>query len=232
MLDGVDSTSFEAFGTPHLVMLGIAVAGPVPVALLGRRLRDDGGRAAGRIFCLVLVGFLLPLQILDHTPSRFELHTSLPVQLCDLAAIAAAVGLWTQRRIPVALTYFWGILLTPQALLTPALASGFPTPTFFTFFGMHILIVWAAVFLVFGLGLSPTWRDLRASITITALWMVAVFGLNLMLGTNYGFVNRKPTTASILDYLGPWPLYLVVEIVLVAGLWALMTWPWERRRRP
>jgi uncharacterized membrane protein YwaF len=34
-----------------------------------------------------------------------------------------------------------------------------------------------------------------------------------------------------LDVLGPWPVYLFVEITLVAIVWALMTWPWERIRR-
>jgi len=58
---------------------------------------------------------------------------------------------------------------------------------------------------------------------------VTVFCFNLAVGTNYGFLNRKPGT-SILDLLGPWPLYVVVEIALVCGVWALMTWPWERSR--
>ena len=46
-------------------------------------------------------------------------------------------------------------------------------------------------------------------------------------GTNYGFLNGKPGTRSILDVLGPWPWYILVEIVLVLSAWALMTWPWE-----
>ena len=95
---------------------------------------------------------------------------------------------------------------------------------------MHLLIVWAAIFLTWGLGLHPTWRDYGRTVAITAGWAVAVFCFNVAVGTNYGFLNRKPET-SILDLLGPWPLYVVVEIALVAGVWALMTWPWERSRQ-
>ena len=95
---------------------------------------------------------------------------------------------------------------------------------------MHYLIVWAAIYLTWGLGLVPGWRDYATTVATTAAWAVSVFVFNLAAGTNYGFLNRKPE-ASILDYLGPWPAYVVVEIALVAGVWALMTWPWVGRRR-
>jgi hypothetical integral membrane protein (TIGR02206 family) len=57
-----------------------------------------------------------------------------------------------------------------------------------------------------------------------------MFPLNASAGTNYGFLNRKPGTRSLLDLLGPWPWYLIPETVLVLGVWALMTLPWQRHR--
>ena len=48
---------------------------------------------------------------------------------------------------------------------------------------------------------------------------------NAMTGTNYGYLNRKPDTASLLDLLPGWPAYVVLEIAVVAVVWALMTWP-------
>jgi uncharacterized membrane protein YwaF len=54
---------------------------------------------------------------------------------------------------------------------------------------------------------------------------------NEVAGTNYGYLNRKPSVGTMLDLFGPWPGYVVVEIAVVAGVWALMTWPWVRARR-
>ena len=48
---------------------------------------------------------------------------------------------------------------------------------------------------------------------------------NAAAGTNYGYLNRKPDTASLLDLLPGWPAYVVLEIAVVAVVWALMTWP-------
>jgi hypothetical integral membrane protein (TIGR02206 family) len=221
---------FEAFGTSHWVMLVVFAAGLWPMARLGRAHRSDPDRRASRSFAVVLVAFLLPLQVIDHLPGRFDLDTSLPFQLCDLAAVAAVIALWSHHPTAVAATYFWGIVLTPQALLTPALVSDFPHPRFLAFWGMHILVIWAAVFLVWGLRLRPTWRTLGQVVAITASWMVVMYFVNVALGTNYGFVNEKPPTGSVLDLLGPWPVYLVAEVVIVGLVWCLMTLPWTRQR--
>lgn len=222
---------FEAMGTSHLAMIGICLVGLPLMVLLGRHARARPQLVA-RGFALVLVAAVLPLQVLDHLPGNFQLGVSLPLQLCDLAALVAVIAPWTRNHTAICVTYLWGLLLTPQALVTPALAADFPDPRFVVFWAMHILVVWAAVFLTFGLGHRPDWSGYRRTVALTATWMLVLYPLNLLLGTNYGFVNGKPGTGSLLDLLGPWPVYLAVEVVIVALVWALMTWPWTRHPAP
>ena len=50
-----------------------------------------------------------------------------------------------------------------------------------------------------------------------------------LLDTNYGYFNGKPD-GTVLDYLGPWPWYVLAEVAIVAGIWALITLPWIRKR--
>ena len=225
--------SFETFGTTHLVMLALFVAGIWPVVALGRRYRHDPAAAlsVSRVFAVLIPCFTIPMQVVDFLPGQFSFGSTLPLQLCDFAWIAAAVALWTHHRYAVALTYFWGLVLTTQALVTPWLTADFPSPKFLGFWGMHYLIVWAAIYLVWGLGLGPRWRDYATTVATTAGWAVTVFAFNVVAGTNYGFLNQKPSSGSVLDYLGPWPTYVVAEVVIVAVIWALMTWPWVRGHR-
>lgn len=225
---------FATFGTSHLVMLAIFVAGIWPMVRIGKALRGtDNAVRFSRGFALAIPAFTLPLLAIDLTPSQFDFASTLPIQLCDLAWLASTWALWTQRPYAVALTYYWGLVLTTQAIITPWLVVDFPEPKFIGFWGMHLLIVWAAVFLTWGLGIRPTWRLFRSTVLTTVVWAVSVFTFNVIAETNYGFLNEKPNTPSILDYLGPWPLYVVLEVAILLAVWALITWPWvaaEKRR--
>lgn len=226
------ASGFTTFGTTHWVMLALFVAGIWPVVRLGRAQRGtDQAVRFSRLFAIAIPCFTIPMQAVDFLPGQFSFATTLPLQLCDLAWMAAIVALWTHRPFFVALTYFWGLVLTTQALITPWLNADFPEPKFFGFWGMHYLIVWSAIYLVWGLGLAPRWRDYWTTVATTACWAVAVYLFDIATDTNYGFLVEKPSSGSILDYLGPWPVYVVAEIGLIAAVWALMTWPWVVRQR-
>jgi hypothetical integral membrane protein (TIGR02206 family) len=218
---------FTAYGASHQVALALLVVGAVALAWYGRAHRGDGGAVRlGRVLTVAILVFTVPLQVLYLTPDYWELERALPLNLCDLAWMVAAYALWARRRWAVALTYYWGLTLTTQAVLTPDLAAEFPDPVFFLFWGLHLLVVWAAVYVTWGLGLAPDWRGYRVAMLVTAGWAVCVFCFNLAVGTNYGYLNAKPESASILDLLGPWPWYVLAEIGIVAVFWALITWPW------
>lgn len=218
----------EPYGAAHLVMLTVFGAGVPAAVLLGRLVRPRASRTVSRALALLLLAAAVPSQILDIA-TRFEMGVSLPLHLSDLAWMAAAVALWTGRRSAVALTYFWGLVLTTQAIITPSLGEDFPDPRFFAFWALHLLVVWSAVYLVWGLGLTPRWREYRIVLVVTLGWAVGAYAFNVAAGTNYGYLVRKPGSGSVLDLLGPWPVYVVAEIAIVAVVWALMTWPWERR---
>jgi hypothetical integral membrane protein (TIGR02206 family) len=228
----VDTGRFEAYGASHWAALGVLAAGIVVLVALGGRRNPAAGERLGRRMAVVIVAITVPLQALYFTPAYWNIARTLPLQLCDVASVVAVVALWTRRRWAAALTYYWGLTLTTQAILTPDLAADFPDPVFLLYWAMHVLVVWAAVHLAWGLGLAPGWREYRLALAATVAWAAVVYAVNTALGTNYGYLNAKPAAASVLDLLGPWPWYLLAEAGLVTGVWALITWPWARRPDP
>lgn len=223
------SGGFRAYDVSHLVVIVLLVAGSVAAVALGRR-RGAAAveRRTDRLLAVAVPAVVVPLQLLVLRETGFDPTWQLPVQLCDLAVFVAAYALWRGRRWAVALTYYWGLSLTPQALLTPDLGTAFPEPLFLLFWSMHLLVLWAALYLTWGRRRTPDWSSYRIAVALTLGWLVAMVGLNAALGSNYGYLSEKPPTPSILDLLGPWPVYVGVEVVVVLVAWALMTWPWVR----
>jgi hypothetical integral membrane protein (TIGR02206 family) len=222
---------FEAFTPEHGLLLVLLLAGAVVLGWVGshQHAGPDPLRFR-RSFAVLIPVFTVPFQLLQLLPGDFTLGTSLPLQVCDLSWMVAVYALWTRTGLAVALLYFWGLTLTVQAAITPSLDQTFPDPRYFMFWGMHFLTIWAAVYLVCLVG-GPSWRGYRFTFACTAVWAVMVLAFNEVTGTNYGYLSRKPETSSLLDVLGPWPLYVVAEVVILAGGWAVMTWPWVRAGR-
>jgi hypothetical integral membrane protein (TIGR02206 family) len=226
---------FSAYGPSHLVVLALFVVGAAALVWIGRRQTEPKARLLGRILGALLLAVFLVAQV--YKLIRPDLDTSVPIQLCDIAELTAAYALWSQRHWAFALTYYWGLVLSSQALITPDIGTpeegtpDFPHHLFDTFFVLHMLVVWAAIYLTWGRGMRPTWRSYRFTVIATLVWAAVTFVFNVIAGTNYGYLNSKPPTASILDVLGPWPIYLLAEVAIVLIVWALMTLPWERIRR-
>ncbi|GAT07532.1 hypothetical protein AU184_19435 [Mycolicibacterium novocastrense] len=226
---------FEAYGPSHLVVLAIFVVGAVLLIWLGRRQTEAQARVFSRVFALLIVAAFVVALV--YKVIRPDIQTSVPIQLCDIAELTAAYALWSQRHWAFALTYYWCLLLSSQALLTPDVgtprdgAPDFPHHLFLTFFVLHVFAVWAAIYLTWGRGMRPRWRSYRFTVVVTLIWAAATYTFNAIVGTNYGYLNRKPPTASLLDVFGPWPMYVAVEVAIIVAAWALMTWPWERKRR-
>lgn len=226
---------FSAYGLSHLVVLTLFALGAMLLVIVGRRQTEAQARLLSRVLAVLLIAaFLVALVYKLIQPT---IDTSVPLQLCDLAELAAAYALWSRRHWAFVLTYYWGLVLSSQALITPDIgtpregAPDFPHHLFVTFFTLHVLVVWAAIYLTWGRGMRPRWRDYRFAVVATLAWVAVTLAFNAITGANYGYLNRKPPTASVLDVLGPWPVYLAVEVAIVLIVWALMTWPWERMRR-
>ena len=225
------AAGFEPFDASHLSALGVLAAGAVALAVRGRRVRGtSAARRLERGLAVALLVVTVPLQVLYATPAYFDVARTLPVQLCDVASLVTAWALWSRQQWAVALAVFWGLTLVPQAIATPDLAAPFPHPVFLLFWAMHLTTVWGAVLLV-AAGARLGWRDWARSLALTVVWALGVGVLNAALDTNYGYLSAKPGNASVLDLLGPWPWYLAWETVVVAGVWALITLLFTRRRR-
>ena len=71
---------------------------------------------------------------------------------------------------------------------------------------MVLVLIYAIV--VFDL--RPTLKGLWDSFLALNAFLVFAALANLILDSNYFWICGKPPTASLLDYLGPWPWYILM----------------------
>jgi len=223
----VTQRQFVAYGPSYWAVIAVFAIGAVLLVWIGRRQTESQARRLARVLAVVTAAIYAAMLIYTLNPP--SIHWSVPLRLTDLATVAAAYALWSQRHWAFALTYYWGLVLSVQALVSPALESpDFPHYEFLAFWAIHLLVVWAAIYLTWGRRMRPRWSSYRFVVVVTAVWAAVTFTFNRIADTNYGFLNWKPATASLLDVLGPWPVYIFTATALILIVWALMTWPWER----
>jgi hypothetical integral membrane protein (TIGR02206 family) len=220
-----DVPPFHIFGVDHLVALALTAAAVAGAARLARR------RSPARLLRYGLALLLLSLDAfqigMGIRGGWLTLDRVLPLQLCDLAVFLAAYALVTLDRRASELLYFWAGSASVLAMLTPELRQGFPRWEFLVFFGLHGLVVVAAATLTFGLGLPPRPGAANRAFVLTAAYAVVVFAVNAVLGTNFMYLAHKPATPTLLDGLGPWPLYLVSGATVAYVLFRLLALPFR-----
>ncbi|GAB6926071.1 TIGR02206 family membrane protein [Paenibacillus sp. JCM 10914] len=148
--------------------------------------------------------------------------TSLPLELCSITLFLSIILLVTNKPALYPLVFFAGIGGAMQAILTPNLGYPFPHFRFFHFFIVHIAIILTALYMTWIRGYRPTWRSIAWTMVFLNIAALLVGLVNLALGSNYMFLMRKPDTPSLLDLLGPHPVYIMVEELIALSLFVLM----------
>jgi len=226
---------FRLFGSPHLAALGLTVLLSAALVWAGRsrRLAGQQRRLSLYLALLLLLNELTWQGYLIYH-SAWSLTDHLPFHLCDAAVVVSIAALVTQRQRLFELAYFWGLGGSVQALLTPGLTLPFPTYEFCRYFISHSGIVLVVAYLAFGRGLRPGRGAAWRTILITTAYAVAVGALNRVIGANYMFLCGTPGTPSLLDWLAPWPWYLLPLAGIGSGVMLLLDLPYylaDRRRR-
>ncbi len=208
--------NFVLFSPAHLLTVAVVMGVSVLLPLWVRRNCSErqGIQVAVGLGIFVVahevVKAWIRVTVYDH---RFA--DVLPFHLCSTAIMATAVLMLWRSRLAYELTYFWGFSGTLQAILTPDLEEPFPHPLYLSYFFTHGLIILGALYGTLVFRFRPSPRSMVRVYVITAIFcFVLILPLNYLIDTNYVYMRYKPAGASLLDYLGSWPWYML----LVAGL--------------
>jgi hypothetical integral membrane protein (TIGR02206 family) len=177
--------------------------------------RDHHHRLAQAIAALLLVQEAAKLYFfIGINDLPWQRH--LPLDLCRINEFVCVYMLARRSFRAFEVAYFWAMGGSAMAMITPDLAQSFPDPRFLLFFLGHGLVLLATLYAIFAYHFRPSLGSVARTLAISGVYAVIVSGLNYLLDANYLFLRAKPQGASVLDYLGPWPVYIF-------GLCALAT---------
>ncbi len=217
----------------HLVTLAVT-AMVIATLVVAARLRPGPWTlVACRILAVVILANEAAWWVWLGAQGTWSLSYALPLQLCDVAAVASAAALWFRKPLLVELTYFWGLAGTANGLITPDITDHFPSFLFMQYFIGHGTIVAAALLLVIGLRMAPRAGAVVRVFGLTFGLLVLDAGANFVTGGNYLYLRHTPAAHSLLDVLGPWPWYIAGAATVALVLFVLLDVPFAlgRRRR-
>ncbi len=210
---------FTLFGYQHGIVLLIVAGLSILLPILARQgLSPRQQLGLSRLLAITLSFWAALYVVILLVLGDFDPRTDLPLDICNITALLLPFLMWNPSFRVHGVLYFWIVVGTLQANLTPHLHNGFPHFIFFKYWVVHGGLIVYTIYITVVFEYYPDRKSIWRSFGLLQVYMVSIFMANLILGSNYLYLIRKPPTASVLDYLGPWPVYvLVAELLALAG---------------
>lgn len=224
---GLSNGTLEAFSIPHLVAMGIILM--LCIALFACRTAFKNERSKRR-FSYILAAFITfqqaSIYIWYTISGEWSAEVTLPLQLSDLSLFLSIAVLLTKQQFLSELLYYWGMGGVTQAILTPDIGSyTYPHFVFYQFFVSHGVILLVCIYMIAVEKFRPSPRSVLRTFLIINLYAILILPVNQLTGGNYLFLSRKPIGGSLLDFLGPWPWYLLSLEAVALLLFTLLYLP-------
>lgn len=221
---------FHLFGLPHLSALGIILLINLALFYFRSHLNQRIRRGFRYGLATVLLVNETAYHLWNWTTGQWTIQKMLPLHLCAVMVYLSAIMLIAKSYYLYQFLYFIGIGAATQALLTPdAEIWGFPHFRFFEIFISHGAIVTAAIYMTIVERYRPYWKTILHVAVWLNVYMLFVGFVNALIGSNYLWIARKPDFPSLLDVLGPWPIYIFWMEVIGLGVCLLLYLPFAIR---
>jgi hypothetical integral membrane protein (TIGR02206 family) len=163
-------------------------------------------------------------MILTAIDGTFSIQEGLPFHICRTIALVFPFVIYHQSRKWFGILYFFTIVGTSQALLTPDLPLSVPHHSYWTYWLLHCTLISLPIYCIVNFDWKVTKRDFWNAILAGNVYLLVTGIINYLIGSNYFYKSHNPQSPTLLDFLGPWPWYLLaveglaVIFFLLAGL--------------
>ncbi len=220
--------NFHVWSIQHLVTLSLIVLAGVLMYVFRRFLRDNDNREKtfSNLLAALLFLTVLSVQVWYLYFNKWTVKGALPAELSDVAVIVSIIMLLTDSRKLFGILYFAGIGSSIQAILTPDLGRfSFPHFRYIEFFTAHGGVIIACLFMIFVKNFRPAFKFLWWSFLVINMYGGCIFLMDKFLSANYMYLMKKPHGTSLMNWMGPWPWYILSAEAAALVLFYLLYLP-------
>ena len=225
-----ENADFVPFSGQHILISAIVIVFGTILIYWAKKQSEQiqfltGNIIASSISLTVIFGSILNIYKQD-----FNYQEDLPLHLCSFLALVIPVLSFTRKYIYYEILFFLILAGTLQSLITPS-EYNFLNFTFFRYWFVHSGLVIFMLYATFIYKMRPTLKSVFKSFIGMQVYMIIMFIINYMLGSNYFYTNRKPNATTLLDVFGEWPQYIFVVELIVIPFFLLIYLPFYLTRK-
>ena len=225
-----ENADFAPFSGQHILISAIVIVVGTILILWAKKQSEQiqfltGNIIASSISLTVIFGSILNIYKQD-----FNYQEDLPLHLCSFLALVIPILSFTRKYIYYEIFFFLIIAGTLQSLITPS-DYNFLNFTFFRYWFVHSGLVLFMLYATFVYKMRPTIKSVFKSFIGMQFYMILMFLINYLLGSNYFYTNRKPDATTLLDVFGEWPQYIFVVELIVIPFFLLIYFPFYLTRK-
>ena len=221
----VEGVGFSLFSTLHLLWIGAAIVCLIANLFAYRKLKDSARIRWRRVIAWLLIGDeLFKMAILIY--SGHYGFTYLPFHLCSINIFLIAVHAYKPSKVLDNFLYTVCIPGALAALLFPTwtslpVANGMHLHSF----TVHILLMLYPVVLTLSGDIQPDIKQLPKSLGLLGLMAIPIYGLNLLLDTNFMFLMSADPGNPLYLFEQMWGNHLLGFPVIIFGVLLVMYGP-------
>jgi len=225
-----ENADFVPFSGQHILISAIVIVVGTILIFWAKKQSEQiqfltGNIIASSISLTVIFGSILNIYKPD-----FNYQEDLPLHLCSFLALVIPVLSYTRKYIYYEIFFFLILAGTLQSLITPS-DYNFLNFTFFRYWLVHSGLVLFMMYATFVYKMRPTIKSVFKSFIGMQFYMILMFLINYLLGSNYFYTNRKPDATTLLDVFGEWPQYIFVVELIVIPFFLLIYFPFYLTRK-
>jgi len=217
-----EASEFSFFKTQHITIILIMIVLCVGLPLLARRRFGAQMKLwVSRGTAIFISAGAVSAVWFRLSTGSFDWRQDLPLDLCNLFALVLPILFWRNpSKWIVEVLYYLILGGTLQGVLTPDIPEPFPNLLFFSYWITHCGLIIHIIYVVIVWQIYPR----KVGVIYSFFWLNAfalgLFIFNYFADANYLYLMEKPPAGSLLDFLGPWPWYILnAEPVALVVFW-------------